>query len=356
MKFLATIILSAVMCLSFIGNLFSQQNNTEKMNILFIGNSYTHMNNMPGILQKIADKKDQNVNIEKNTHSGFTFREHCERADMWEALKSKKWDKVVLQGYSRELANDYVDLDTATIPYMRRIMDTIYAHNPCTDVFLYVTWGYKDGFEENEAIDSFAKMSEKIYYGYQYVNEILDTRMVPVGLVWSKLRETHPEINLYAPDDQHPNKNGSYLSACTFYASLFNDSPVGAITSTIGTKEAGIIQNLCNNFVSERRDILELNKNTFHIQYKLDAYGKHSLSCKSYFPNAKSVTWDFGNGSVSTKSTIKYLYPKGGTYTVKLTVQEACGTKTYYKKLTFKDPVKPKTDTKKSTSQTSKKK
>ena len=40
------------------------------------------------------------------------------------------------------------------------------------------------------------------------------------------MRETHPEIDLYA-DDKHPSREGTYLAAATIYASIFQTSPVG---------------------------------------------------------------------------------------------------------------------------------
>ena len=36
-----------------------------------------------------------------------------------------------------------------------------------------------------------------------------------------------PEPELYFSDGSHPSPAGSYLAACTFYATLFHASPVG---------------------------------------------------------------------------------------------------------------------------------
>jgi PKD repeat protein len=45
-------------------------------------------------------------------------------------------------------------------------------------------------------------------------------------------------------------------------------------------------------------------------------------------PNAQNVDfylWDFGNGSTSSSAAPSYQYPQGGTYTVKVSVFNACG-------------------------------
>ena len=35
-------------------------------------------------------------------------------------------------------------------------------------------------------------------------------------------------INLYRNDNSHPSERGTYLTACTFYATIFKKSPIGA--------------------------------------------------------------------------------------------------------------------------------
>jgi hypothetical protein len=49
------------------------------MNVLFIGNSYTHMNKMPSLFEKIAISKGIKVNVEMSAKSGHSFRMHSER-------------------------------------------------------------------------------------------------------------------------------------------------------------------------------------------------------------------------------------------------------------------------------------
>ena len=46
------------------------------MNVLFIGNSYTHYNSMPFIFQKIATSKNIKINVEMNAKSNHTFKMH----------------------------------------------------------------------------------------------------------------------------------------------------------------------------------------------------------------------------------------------------------------------------------------
>ncbi len=319
---------------------FSYAQKVEPMSILFIGNSYTHMNNMPGIFEKIAVKAGKNVHVEKNTRSGASFKVHCERADMYEAIRSRKWDYVILQGYSREFTHSPQHIDTATMPYLVKITDSIYANNPCTNILLYMTWGYDNGFSENPAVDTYAKMADSIARGYQYVSDIFNLPIVPVGKVWRQVRDKGL-INLYAQDLAHPNINGSYLIATTFYEAIFNESTERIYTSTVKSDYAQIIKKEANMYLSKWRNQYRLNDNRFELKPYITANGEYTLEVKSAFSCAESVQWDFGDGKTSSKFNATHKYTKAGGYKVVLTVVDECGTRRYERWIHYEKPEKP---------------
>ncbi|MGA8391624.1 MAG: hypothetical protein WB775_05755, partial [Burkholderiaceae bacterium] len=49
----------------------------------------------------------------------------------------------------------------------------------------------------------------------------------PAGLAFAKSVALKPNLDLYVADKRHPSLAGTYLAACTVYASLFGKSPVG---------------------------------------------------------------------------------------------------------------------------------
>ena len=55
----------------------------------------------------------------------------------------------------------------------------------------------------------------------------LKARVVPVGPAWAKMLATDKPPQLYHADIVHPGKDGSYLAACVFYATIYNKSPEG---------------------------------------------------------------------------------------------------------------------------------
>lgn len=330
-----------VLAFLFSSHSIAQDETSDEMNILFVGNSYTHMYEMPFIFDKIAKAKGKNVHVEMNTRSGASFNVHTTRPDLFETIKSRKWDVVVLQGYSRELtfAPDY--LDTATMPYIQQIIDSVRLNNACTNILLHMTWGYKEGFLEREETDSYVKMSDIIADGYQYLSDSLQLPIVPVGRVWKEVRQNYPEIELYDADNAHPSKNGSYLSASTFYAAIFKESPAGAYTSTIGSEAAAKIQKTAGDYVLKNFETFKLNQNFRKIEFQTTKTGRFEMKGIASFQNATSILWNFGDGNTSTNSIVKHTYAKDGKYNVTLTVEDECGLRVIKKTIKFKTPKKP---------------
>jgi hypothetical protein len=327
----------------FIGGFGVQlQAAADPMNVLFIGNSYTHYNDMPEILESIAVSKGVKVNVEMSAKSNHTCRMHCQRADMFDKISSRKWDYVVLQGFSRELTHEPDYLDTSFVPFFNQIIDSIYTNNPCTNVLLYRTWGYKNGIADHPDLDSYQKMSDKIALGYQYIADLYSLPIVPVGEVWETIYKNHPTINLYLEDNQHPNLYGSFLIASCFYVAIFKATPVeGFVPKKMDAKEAKIIQQSAYNFISSNISKYKLRQNTLEVKYERTAEGKYVVSCKSFYPNAMSTHWDFGDGTSSELPAANHYYKMAGVYSVILTVKDYCGDRVIYRKVYFKEPKKP---------------
>jgi hypothetical protein len=74
---------------------------------------------------------------------------------------------------------------------------------------------------------SYESMQEQIDQGYELIARELDVSLVPVGYAWQSARTQDPDLDLWQADGSHPSQEGTYLAACVFYATLFQESPVG---------------------------------------------------------------------------------------------------------------------------------
>lgn len=223
-----------------------------KKNVLFIGNSYTYVNNLPDIFKKLALSGGYDVTVDSSAFGGYTLLQHSDPADRYgkitlNKIKSKKWDFVILQEQSQHPA--YANLRENMYAGARKL-DKVIKSNNSKPVFL-LTWGYKNGDKLNSNVEStqtFEGMQEQLNIGYEAISKELSDDISPVGIAWLNVKKKYPNINLWANDDSHPSKEGSYLAACVMYASLFKKSPVGLkYTFNIPVKTAALLQKAAND-------------------------------------------------------------------------------------------------------------
>lgn len=303
------------------------QSDIEPTKVLFIGNSYTHYNDMPELFQSIAESKGENVITEMDARSSHTFKMHTKRPELFEHIKKRQWDFVVVQGFSRELSFSHEYLDTASVPYFKMILDSVYANNPCTKVLLYMTWGYRTGFPELEEIDTYEKMAQAVKNGYKYLASKYQLAIVPVGDVYEQIRKTGDGSLfhcLYQKDEQHPSITGSYAIANTFYSAIFRNSPINGYHRGLSQEDAQIIQNVAHEYISTHRTEYNLNEDYFEIKYDWSSNGDLILDAKANYGVA-SITWDFGDGTVTQNSIAHHEYKRLDDYPISLTVQALCG-------------------------------
>lgn len=309
----------------------------QPMRVLFVGNSYTHYNNMPKLFEQMADSKGVKLEVLMDAKSSHTFEMHSKRPELYKNIRSTKWDYIVLQGFSRELAQDRAVIDKQSLPYLKQLLDSIYANNSCTNVLLYQTWGYDTGFKDDSlGIDwSYQTMSDRIHEGYLYVSEQLNLSIVPVGKVWETVKENHPQIELYQEDKQHPSLAGSYLAASCFYTALFKTEPDLSFTAKLDPKQAAIIQEIAGVQVLMNKSRYKINQNTVELDVKLSAEDKKVVHLSANYPNAKSVVWDFGDGMTESAFKTRHVYGKPGNYEIKIKVQDSCGERLLKRKITI---------------------
>ena len=324
-------ILALLSCFLFVGMAFAQP-----MRVLFVGNSYTHYNNMPKLFEQMADSKGVKLEVVMDAKSSHTFQMHSKRPELYKNINSTKWDYVVLQGFSRELAQDRATIDSQSLPYIKQLLDSIYANNSCTNVLLFQTWGYDGGFKDDSlGIDwNYQQMSDRVHQGYLYLSEKFNLSVVPVGKVWETVKENHAEIQLYQEDKQHPSLAGSYLAASCFYAALFKTEPNLSFTAKLDPKQAEIIQQIAGVQVLMNKSRYKINQNTVELDIKLTAEDKKVVHLSANYPNASSVTWDFGDGMTEKSFKTRHVYGKPGVYEIKIKVQDACGERLLKRKIT----------------------
>ena len=98
---------------------------------------------------------------------------------------------------------------------------------------LFMSWAYKDKPE----------MTAMLAEQYTRAGNANDALVIPAGLAFAKAIAKRPDVELYVADKRHPSLAGTYLAACTTYATLYRKSPVGlSYTAGLSPDLAALLQ------------------------------------------------------------------------------------------------------------------
>jgi len=289
--------------------------------VLFIGNSYTYVNDLPNMVKQIALSFGDTLNYESSTPGGASFGMHATNATTISKINQQAWDYVVLQAQSQEaaLSTNYVNANV--YPAVQSLIDIIENSSTCIEPMFFMTWGRKYGDANNCApwppVCTYLGMQQQLRLRYLDFTFTHDASCSPVGMAWKESILQDSTLNLYSPDNSHPSVYGSYLSACTFYASIFKNSPLGTtyIPNGIDTATASFLQNIASNTVLDSLSNWNIFNAAFTSNDINDVVTFNNLSS-----NYNSVLWDFGDGQQSIDENPLHTYDFPGTYTVTLSI------------------------------------
>ncbi len=222
--------------------------------VLFIGNSFTSVNDLPKTVSEIAHSLGDTVKTDMYAPGGYTLRQDSTDTVALSKIKSKAWDFVVLQEQSELPAVQDSRVSNEVIPYALKLSDNVREASPTASVVFFQTWGYKDGDPEyckaTPTLCDYKSMQDQLSRSYGRMAQQSGGLPSPVGEAWRLTRATHPEIELYQSDGKHPSVEGTYLAAAVFYMTLFQKDVTGASSLNIDPGHAKILRQIAKQIVS----------------------------------------------------------------------------------------------------------
>lgn len=321
---------------------FSQENLNQIKKVLFIGNSYTYVNNLPELTRVLALSASDTLVYDSSTPGGQTFQGHFADATSTGKIAQGIWDVVVLQEQSQRPSFPDGQVEVEVFPYAKKLDSLVRLANPCTETMFYMTWGRKNGDAANcgffPPLCTYQGMDSLLYLRYMQMTEQNEAVVSPVGALWHYLRDTHPEIELYSSDESHPSLAGSYAAACSFYSTIFSESPL-LITdnSTLDPAQALIIREAAKLIVFD--SLTKWRVGTYepiaNFSYMIGA--NRTVTFTNTSLNAESYYWNFDdNSAISYDENPIHLFPNG-VFNVRLIVQKCGVMDTLNQTLTFDD-------------------
>ncbi len=250
-----------------------QATKQKKLNVLFIGNSFTAQHNLSQLVKAMAEAGDPTLRFDVTTviYGGRRLVDHwrlgtpnfvriaeltageeqatvksleemvakdskdkyapsalARHRDLSKNLESrrKKWDIVVLQSYRDDMEGE----KSLYVEYAPKYAELIKAQGG--RVVLYETTPTTQNSKPLTAPPDPAKVTEKAKVIAALAKRI-DATVVPMSMVALRCQTVRPDLTLRYVKDGHLNQNMGYLTACTFYAALFNRSPEGLPIDTV---------------------------------------------------------------------------------------------------------------------------
>ena len=266
-----------------------------KYNFLFIGNSYTHYNDMPEqIFAKILKAAGYTATVTRITKGGWYLIDSAKADDevgrqVEGALKARNYDYIVLQEQSTCPALYPGKFYTG----VRNLAAKVVADGATP--ILYGTWGRKAGHKvltENGWTNE--SMTWMISAAYEAIGAELGIDVAYAGLAFYDVYTNNKNINLYDEDLTHPNATGSYLAAMTIFAKITGVDPTTVdYNANLTDEAAAILKEAARKAVFETPAIPEQYKlksegvEFVEQSYDVDASGMKNLTS---FPKSELIS------------------------------------------------------------------
>ncbi len=291
--------------------------------VLFLGNSYTASHNLPIITAELASSAGDELFFDSNTPGGYTLQGHSTNLTTLEKIQQGNWDYVVLQEQSQLPSFPIAQVEEQVFPFASQLNDSIKHYNFCGETMFFMTWGRKNGDASNCAvwppICTYEGMDDLLRERYMIMAEDNDAVVSPVGAVWRYIRENHPDIELYTPDESHPSLAGSYAAACCFYTAIFRKDPE-LITDdySIPENDAAFIRAAVKTVVYDNMEEWFIGAYDPIADFDFEVTDIKTVSFNNLSDNASDYIWDFGDGNNSTEMHPAHTYVEEGLYIVNL--------------------------------------
>jgi PKD repeat protein len=301
----------------------------DTVRVLFLGNSYTGVNNLPQITRSLATGANKTLLVDGNFPGGFTLQGHSTDTTSLNKIMQGNWDFVILQEQSQiPTINTY--RYNSMYPGALRLNDTIKKYNSCATVLMYMTWGRRFGGQQcdpsgincSPTFTNFSHMQDSLESAYTEIADSMNAYISPVGIAWKKVIEDTTVV-LHSTDNSHPNYSGSYLAACVFHSIFWDESPIGlTFSGSISSTLAAYLQNVADSTVFHSYSDWNLNIDNVIANYSYTTFGdsvQFSNLSQHVFP--VNYYWDFGDGITSIEKNPLHVYASNQTYTVSLIVE-----------------------------------
>lgn len=324
MKSISAKLCCACLFLCIHANIYS-----KNISILFIGNSYTYVNNLPEMVRQMGLTMGDTIFVDSSTPGGYTYQLHTTDANTIAKIKQQQWDYVVLQEQSQLPSLSPAFVNVNSVPYALMLDSMIKANNACTKTIFYMTWGRKYGDGSNCAsyppVCTYAGMQQRLKESYLLFSDTCKAVAAPVGIAFKNYIAIDTLLDLYSPDFSHPSLAGSFLAAATIYSTITHNQITNQnYTAGLTVTQAAALQNTSWQTIIDSSALWNLGANTPFANFTYNTLP--NLTVQFICPGNVNYThfWDFGDTTFSTLAEPVHQYLYSSYFGVKHIVYDSC--------------------------------
>lgn len=186
--------------------------------VLLVGNSLIYTNNLPALLRAVGASQGTPIATESFAAPGGTLIERWNEGHVADALRSRKFDAVVLQEQGGHLAACMASLQEqrkAPCAASLRAYTEVsrLAGEKGASVFVFASWGPDERWQG------------KLNRSARLIAEKSEATVFDAAAALAALHKAQPGIDLY-PDGTHPSTQASLMLALALYRDITGTPPV----------------------------------------------------------------------------------------------------------------------------------
>ena len=203
--------------------------------VLFIGNSFMSVNDLPTLFRQLAEGSGEHVVVASRIPGGASVGDtiqgtfaHMYNPDVYSLIKADDWDYLFLQDRQSRFAmsRGIFPGDSKVIEGHIKIRDSLLFYHPCAHMAWFAGFGPKNGYPPYSPTG--VGLIDSIYQNYKYLEDSIGQVIVPIGPAYLRIIAGYPSIDLWSPVEEHPSLKGSLLIASVLYATVFKNSPIAS--------------------------------------------------------------------------------------------------------------------------------
>ena len=254
---------TAILLLLSITAMLGRAQKADSVRILWIGNSYTYVNDLPEMVKTIAFGKGKLLSTTRMLKGGERLSGHLANEKLRSCLKKGGFHYVILQEQSAAPSMSTQQVAEKVYAPAEQLVKLIREGSPEAKILFYMTWGHKYGNQQEEKTpyalnNTYEDMQQRLKTSYLEMAHANHAICAPVGMAWQRVRSEKPDLTLYDPDGSHPSKAGTYLAANVFFGIICGEPYQTSYSAGLNEETAAYLQRIAHETVFGNKELINL--------------------------------------------------------------------------------------------------